>query len=230
MRISYEKLTEYCKPFVTIARHKGCKINDETLLMAKFISCCPSALEQQVLIIPAEQMTQANALDNAQRRRIAWIQESESNVLMRHGRQVLKYGGHFNDRNGYLSSLTDAYREARQLAEYYELTDMSFESIVVHVRFIQVPVICADNHPIKFSWRQPYRQYELLDHRWQAFDLSKHPLVIKRQIIAQDICAWSSQTDLKNSRSVLHNFRETWDFSKRPRVKCTKTMYAEATL
>lgn len=185
--------------------------------MAKIISCCPSALEQQVLLVPAEQLTQADSLNNAQRARIAWIQESESNVLMLHGRQVLKYGGHFNDRNGYLSSLVDAYREARQLTEYYELNESSFESIVVQVRFIRIPVISPDNNPIKFSWRQPYRQYELLDHHWQAFDLKKHPLVIKREVLAEGICAWSSKSDLHKSRDVLHDFRANWDFSKRSR-------------
>lgn len=185
--------------------------------MAKFISCCPVALEQQVLLVASDQLTCADSLNNAQRARIAWIQESESNVLMMHGRQVLKYGGHFNDRNGYLTSLVDAYREARQLAEYYELNEDSFESIVVNVRFIRIPVIQTENALIKFSWGQQYNQYELLDQKWQAFDLNKHPLVIKRETMAENIVAWSSKTDMQKSRDVLFDFCERWDFSKRPR-------------
>lgn len=185
--------------------------------MAKFISCCPVALEQQVLLVAANQLTCADSLNNAERARIAWIQESESSVLMLHGRQVIKYGSNFNDRNGYLTSLVDAYKEARQLADYYELNEDSFESIVVNVRFIRIPVIQPDDSPIKFSWRQQYRQYELMDHHWQAFDLNKHPLVIRREIHDDNIVAWSSKQDLKQSRDVLHAFHERWDFSKRPR-------------
>lgn len=192
--------------------------------MAKFISCCPVALEQQVLLVAADQLTCADSLNNAERARIAWIQESESNVLMMHGRQVLKYGGHFNDRNGYLTSLVDAYREARQLADYYELNEDSFESIVVNVRFIRIPVIQSENTSIRFSWRQQYQQYELMDQTWQAFDLNKHPLIIRRETIEEDVVAWSSKRDLKQSRDVLFDFRERWDFSKLPRRRHARSV------
>jgi len=189
--------------------------------MAKFISCCPVALEQKVLLVAANQLTDPNALAHAPTHTLAWIQESESCVLMMHGRQVLKYGSRFNDRNGYLTSLTDAYREARQLAEYYELDQDSFESIIVSVRFIRIPVFQIQDSNVRFSWRQTYRQYELLDQTWQAFDTNKHPLLIRRETLADNVTAWSSKLHMHNSRDTLHNFRERWDFSKPSRRRYT---------
>ncbi len=191
--------------------------------MAKFISCCPVALEQKVLLVAANQLTDPNALTQAQPRTLSWVQESESSVLMMHGRQVLKYGSRFNDRNGYLTSVTDAYREARQLAEYYELDKDSFESIIVNVRFIRIPVFENQEQQVRFSWRQTYRQYEVVDQHWQAFDLKKHPLLIRREIHAENITAWSSKQHMHNSRDALHDFREYWDFSQPPRRRFTSS-------
>ena len=165
-----------------------------------------------------EQVTLAQPLDHDDDSLcVSWLQEAEASVLMVHGRQVLRYGGVFNDRNGYLTSLEDAFREARQLASCYELNEHSFESVIVELRFIRIPVLAPNKPPLKLAWNSehPYFQYDLVDNL-AILNKQGEPTYLKREVVEENVCAWSSKEHMSISRETLYNFRQHWDFTLKP--------------
>ncbi len=199
--------------------------------MSKIISCCPVVAEEYMHLIPIDALPTQDPLGAAHKARVMWIQESESQVHMLHGRQVLKSGNRYNDLSGYLTSVEQAWREAHRLAEHYELSENSFQSIEVRVHIYRIPVIDPNESLTRLHWDKLHnnRQYELLTGRWCQLRLSRLQnqdvlladssaiVPLKQQVFAESQLAWTSKTGRKNPAESLLQFKQDWDFTARPR-------------
>ncbi|EAT12856.1 hypothetical protein HF888_02550 [Bermanella marisrubri] len=187
--------------------------------MKKLLSCCPVAKEEFLHLIPRDFQFQPGRDMSAWQAKVWWLQESQAQVCMMRGKQLMAYGGIYTDREGYLSSVDQAYRECKQMVASYSLTERSMDSVQIRVDIRQIPVFPLFSKPVKFSWdkHNPWHQYEQVAGYWNELEHPDQPISPKNLVrpinihtLLQEHVIWHSKLPQKEHMSVLEKFKECW--------------------
>jgi len=193
--------------------------------MKKLLSCCPVARDETLHLIPNDFQFVPGKNVSAWHAKVWWLQESSAQVCMMRGKQLMAYGGHYEDRDGYLSSVDQAYRECRQVMASYKLTEDSIDSLQIRVEMVQIPVFPLFAEPIKFSWdkRNPWRQYDQVAGYWSELQYPDQPISpknvirpVKVQTLLQDHVIWHSRLPQKEQLEVIETFKSCWHIETAP--------------
>lgn len=191
--------------------------------MKKILSCCPIAAYETMHLVPADFMFQPGKAVSALTAKVCWLQETEASVLLCHGEQVAMYGGRYGDSDGYLSSVDQAFREAKQLLQSYQLTSVSRDNIRIEVNIVRTPVFEMFSQDIKFSWDKNtnWRQYDRIANNWMEIQHPDEPISnrnmvrpIKPATVLEQEMIWSSRMDPEDHLDTIRNFKDKWTFEE----------------
>lgn len=187
--------------------------------MKKILSCCPVVNKETRHLIPADFQFQPGKPVSAFNASIYWLQESESHILLLSGGKPNRVMGCFDDRDGYLSSIEQAYKLCKQLMNAYDLHTFSADDLQIQINLIQTPVFELFSQDIKFSWgkRQNWRQYECVAKDWNEIQSPNTPLSsknvlkpINRKFLLEKHVLFSSKSPIKKQISSMKDFKKKW--------------------
>jgi hypothetical protein len=187
--------------------------------MKKLLTCCPVADTENLNLIPRDFQFQPGHPISAFDAQVHWIQESEARVCITQGAELASYNGRYTDREGYLSSLDQAYRECRHLMEINELNAFSPNGLQIQVDVFRTPVFDLFSRDIKFSWDKHtnWKQYDVVAEDWceiqfpdQAISSKNVVKPIKRKIMLSKHLVWHSKLPINEHMDAITEFKEKW--------------------
>ena len=187
--------------------------------MKKILSCCPVVNKEIRHLLPSNFQFQPGKPVSAFEANIYWLQESESSVQLISGGKPNRTMGSFDDRDGYLSSIEQAYRLCEKLMDAYDLHTFSADVLQIQVDLIQTPVFELFTKEIKFSWGKGnnWRQYECVSKDWneiqhpnQAISSKNVLKPMKQHFLLRKYVAFSSKTPVNKQISAIKDFKKKW--------------------
>lgn len=173
-----------------------------------------------ISLIPSDFQFQPGKPVSAFNASIYWLQESEATVVLTNNQKKQQFLAHFDDRDGYLSSIDQAYRLANQIIVASNLNTFSAETVEIRVELIQTPVFELFAHEIKFSWGKDghWRQYECVADDWCQIEhpdtalSSKNVLKpVKRKTLLHKHTMFHSRIPKEQQLITIEAFKETWN-------------------
>ena len=193
--------------------------------MKKWLTCCPVAKAQTLQLIPVDFQFQPGKPVSAWEAEVEWVQESESTVCLTLGNEIVKFGGRYTDREGYLSSVDEAFRESRHLMNVHDINAFTPQGIQIQVDIIQTPVLKLFSKEVKFSWDKHahWRQYDLVADSWCELQHPNQPISpknvikpIKKKILLQKHVAWHTKMPINLYIEAIEKFKANWTVGLSP--------------
>ncbi|MFT7109377.1 MAG: hypothetical protein ACI843_001037 [Psychrobacter glaciei] len=196
--------------------------------MKKLLSCCPVVDKETVSLIPADFQFQPGKPLSAFDASIYWLQESESSVSLISSNQSTQYFGKYDDKDGYLTSLDQAYRLAKQINSTYDFSLDASDLLQVQIDIFQTPVFELFSQDIKFSWNKGtnWRQYESVADDWVEIQHPNQPISsknvlrpMKRKVLLHQHTVFSSDLAADKHIETVQEFKKQWHViaSEQPR-------------
>ena len=139
---------------------------------------------------------------------IVWIQESESQLLYKHGEKVIKEGSTDSDYYGYLTSPTIDRPTPAEQAKYYSITTESSLELVVMTTVLMRPAIenSEDAAVNKNNTLNNYKvQLSEVPSNWMKADCSN----LESITLAAEV-TWSSKNTAQQNSELLAEFIKRW--------------------
>ena len=187
--------------------------------MKKLLTCCPIAETEHLNLIPSNFQYQPGHPVSAFNAEIHWVQESEARVCITQGSEIASYSGRYTDREGYLSSVDQAYRECKHLMDVNELNAFSPNGLQIQVDVFRTPVFDLFSRDIKFSWDKHthWRQYDVVAEDWCELQTPDAPISprnmvkpMKRKMLVSKNLAWHSKLPINEHMDAINDFKEKW--------------------
>jgi hypothetical protein len=187
--------------------------------MKKILSCCPVVDKETVSLIPADFQFQPGSPLSAFDASIYWLQESESSVSLTSGNQSTQYFGKYDDKDGYLTSLDQAYRLANKIINTHDFSLNPSDLVQVKVDIVRIPVFELFSQDIKFSWNKGtnWRQYESVADDWIEIQYPNQPISsknvlrpMKRKILLHQHTVYSSDVATEQHLDMVQEFKKQW--------------------
>jgi hypothetical protein len=187
--------------------------------MKKLLSCCPVVNKEVINLIPVDFQFQPGKPLSAFEASIYWLQESEATVCLTSTNKPTQYFAKYDDREGYLSSLDQAYRLGKQIATTYDFNTYPNDTVQIKIDLFQTPVFELFSQKIKFSWGKDtnWRQYETVADNWVEIEHPDKPISsknvlrpIKRRILLHQHSVFNSDTPGSICLSAVDSFKKEW--------------------
>ena len=200
--------------------------------MKKILSCCPVVNKEVRSLVPSDFQFQPGKPVSTFDASIYWLQESETTVSMYAGNEQIQYFGKFDDRDGYLTSIDQAYRLGKQVISAYDLNTFASNSLQIKTDIFQTPVFELFSKEIKFSWGKGnnWRQYESVADDWhelQHSDMaisSKNVLrPMKRKTLLNKHLLFSSKMPSHKYLESIEAFKEKWNVESADKPNYSKS-------
>ncbi|MFT6152881.1 MAG: hypothetical protein ACJA0E_001383 [Bermanella sp.] len=199
--------------------------------MKKLLSCCSVVNKETVSLIPANFQFQPGKPLSAFEAGIYWLQESEANVSLTSDNKSTQYFGKYDDRDGYLTSLDQAYRLGKQIISTYDFGLNISEVVQVQIDIFQTPVFELFSQDLKFSWGKGsnWRQYESVADDWvevqypdQAISSKNVLRPMKRKVLLHQHTVFNSETTSTKHLDLVKKFKEEWSVIAAEQPKYSK--------
>jgi hypothetical protein len=188
-------------------------------IMKKLLSCCSVVNKETVSLIPANFQFQPGKTLSALNASIYWLQESEATVSLTSDNNSTQYFGKYDDRDGYLTSLDQAYRLGKQIISSHDFGSNVSDLLKVKIDIFQTPVFELFSQDIKFSWGKgsDWRQYESVANDWieieypdQAISSKNVLRPMKRKVLLHQYSVFSSETASIKHLDLVEKFKSKW--------------------
>lgn len=147
-------------------------------------------------------------------REIFWLQQSESQLLYRHGGKVIKEGATRNDFYGYLSSCDIHEPTPEEMAAFYAITPESSIELVVQTTVFLEPA-CQTPETIEYNRTRPSTrkwQYAYLPNDWRqeiSRDGERCWPRLERVELGSGV-TWSSKNSPEDNALLKRMFKLNW--------------------